>query len=91
MLADALDDLTDATDRYEQLAVAALVLHGAADLLLDHHRGWIGAGKWFSRRLVAVDPERGGALLAGHLRLCETGEAAALLESAADVLDLVRR
>lgn len=88
-LTDALDDLHDAGDRFEQLAVASVVLQSAADLLLDHHRAWTGRGKWFPRRLLAADPERGGALLEGHRQLCETADAAPLLKAAAGVLYLV--
>lgn len=73
-LTDALDDLTDATDRFEQLAMASIVLQSAADLLLDHHRAWTGAGKWLPRRLLAADADRGTALLEGHLRHCETAD-----------------
>ncbi|MEY9839809.1 nucleotidyltransferase domain-containing protein [Streptacidiphilus sp. EB103A] len=88
-LTDAIDDLADAADRFEQLAVAAVVLQSAADLLLDHHHAWYGAGKWFPRRLLAVDAERGTALLEGHLRLCETADPTPLLLAATQVLNLV--
>jgi predicted nucleotidyltransferase len=88
-LTDALDDLTDAADRFEQLAVATAVLQSAADLLLDHHRAWTGAGKWLPRRLLAADADRGTALLEGHLRLCETADPTPLLRAATHVLHLV--
>ncbi|MCX5209973.1 nucleotidyltransferase domain-containing protein [Kitasatospora sp. NBC_00240] len=88
-LTDALDDLADTGDPFERLAVAAVVLAGGADLLLDHHRAWTGGGKWLPRRLLAADPERGGALLEGHRRLCASGEHAALAAAAAEILDLV--
>ncbi|OKI28899.1 nucleotidyltransferase domain-containing protein [Streptomyces sp. CB03911] len=88
-LTDALDDLADAADPFERLAVAAVVLEGAADLLLDHHRAWTGGGKWLPRRLLAADPQRGGALLEGHRLLCVSGEHAALTAAASEVLDLV--
>nr|WP_134003102.1 nucleotidyltransferase domain-containing protein [Streptomyces sp. 846.5] len=88
-LTDALDDLMDASDRFEQLAVATVVLQSAADLLLDHHRAWTGAGKWLPRRLLAVDTVRGAALLEGHLRLCETADPTPLLRAAIQVLHLV--
>lgn len=88
-LTDALDDLGDAADPVERLAVAGLVLSGAADLLADHHRAWTGAGKWLPRRLLAADPERGAALFQGHLRLCGSGDPVPLIRAALEVLDLV--
>lgn len=88
-LTDALDDLADAGDREERLAVASVVLGTAAELLLDHHRAWTGGGKWLPRRLRAADERRGGALLEAHLHLSETGDPAALLAAAAEVLALV--
>jgi hypothetical protein len=88
-LTDALDDLMDAADRFEQLAVATVVLQSAADLLLDHHRAWTGAGKWLPRRLLAADADQGAALLEGHLRLCETADPKPLLRAATQVLHLV--
>jgi predicted nucleotidyltransferase len=88
-LTDALDDLGDAGDPVERLAVAGLVLDAAADLLFDQHRAWVGGGKWLPRRLLAADPERGAALLQGHLRVCESGDAAPLIAAAGRILDLV--
>ncbi|CAM03227.1 nucleotidyltransferase [Saccharopolyspora erythraea NRRL 2338] len=88
-LTDALDDLVDTEDRYERLAVGGYVLNTAADLLCDHHRAWIGGGKWLPRRLLAADARRGAALLDGHLRLCETAEPGALAVAAGEVLELV--
>ncbi|MET9882118.1 nucleotidyltransferase domain-containing protein [Streptomyces sp. NPDC006430] len=88
-LTDALDDLGDAVDPAERLAVAGFVLTTAADLLFDHHRVWAGGGKWLPRRLREADGVRGAALLEGHLRLCGSGNPAALIEAASQVLDLV--
>lgn len=88
-LTDALDDLADATDPCERLAVAGVVLGVAADLLFDHRRAWAGGGKWLPRRLLEADPERGAALLRGHRRLCETGDPVLLAEAAGRILDLV--
>jgi len=88
-LTDALDDLKDTKDRFEQLAVASLVLQGAADLLLNHHRAWAGDGKWFPRRLLAADPARGAALLTGHRHLCETTDPTLLSAAAEGALHLV--
>lgn len=87
-LTDALDDLVDATDVVERLAVAGVVLSAAADLLFDHHRAWAGGGKWLPRRLLQADPRHGAALLDGHRRLCESGEPQGLASAAADVLTL---
>ncbi|WP_329448303.1 nucleotidyltransferase domain-containing protein [Streptomyces sp. NBC_01426] len=88
-LTDALDDLTDASDPIERLAVAGYVVNAAADLLCDHHHAWIGGGKWLPRRLLEADPQRGAALLEGHHRLCGSGDPAALIRAALKVLDLV--
>ncbi|WP_338710748.1 nucleotidyltransferase domain-containing protein [Streptomyces virginiae] len=88
-LTDALDDLADAADAVERLAVAGVVLGVAADLLFDHHRAWRGGGKWLPRRLLQADPERGGALLDAHRRLCENGDPEHLASAAAEILDLV--
>ncbi|MFF3431216.1 nucleotidyltransferase domain-containing protein [Streptomyces sp. NPDC002602] len=89
LLTDALDDLGDAGDPFERLAVAGYVLNAAAALLLDHHRAWAGGGKWLPRRLLAADAERGSALLEGHLRLCRSQDPTPLVEAAARILDLV--
>ncbi|MFJ4681554.1 nucleotidyltransferase domain-containing protein [Kitasatospora sp. NPDC088783] len=88
-LTDLLADLADTRDRVERLAVAGAVLGAAADLLCDHRRAWIGAGKWFPRRLLEADDELGAALLEGHRCLCESGDQALLVGSAERVLDLV--
>ncbi|MEJ8640246.1 nucleotidyltransferase domain-containing protein [Streptomyces sp. MS1.HAVA.3] len=73
-LTDALDDLADVSDPIERLAVAGYVVNTAADLLSDHHQAWIGGGKWLPRRLLEADPQRGAALLQGHLHLCESSD-----------------
>ncbi|MBT2406544.1 MULTISPECIES: nucleotidyltransferase domain-containing protein [unclassified Streptomyces] len=88
-LTDAVDDLGDAGDPIERLAVAGVVVNAAADLLFDHHRAWVGGGKWLPRRLLEADGEHGGALLDGHRHLCETGDPASLIDAAARILDLV--
>lgn len=88
-LTDALDDLGDAEDPVERVAVAGVVLAGAAELLFDHHRAWRGGGKWLPRRLREADPRLGEALLDGHLRVCATGDPAGLAAAASEVLDLV--
>ncbi|MFF5705695.1 nucleotidyltransferase domain-containing protein [Streptomyces sp. NPDC012794] len=88
-LTDALDDLGDAGDPIERLAVAGYVVNAAAELLCDHHHAWIGGGKWLPRRLLEADPERGAALLDGHHHLCGSGDPAALIGAASEVLDLV--
>ncbi|MFD9367380.1 nucleotidyltransferase domain-containing protein [Streptomyces sp. NPDC060020] len=88
-LTDALDDLADAGDPVERLAVAGYVVSTAADLLCDHHHAWIGGGKWLPRRLLEADAQRGAALLEGHHHLCGSGDPAALISAAWKVLDLV--
>ncbi|MFF3673724.1 nucleotidyltransferase domain-containing protein [Streptomyces sp. NPDC002120] len=88
-LTDALDDLADASDPVERLAVAGYVVSTAADLLCDHHHAWIGGGKWLPRRLLEADPQRGAALLEGHHHVCGSGDPAALISAAWKVLDLV--
>ena len=88
-LTDALDDLADAGDRIERLAVAGVVLSAAADLLCDYHQAWIGGGKWLPRRLLEADGERGAALLEGHLRLCTSGDPMPMIDAASQILALV--
>ncbi|MFF4341115.1 nucleotidyltransferase domain-containing protein [Kitasatospora sp. NPDC001540] len=88
-LTDLLDDLGDAPDRLEALAIGAEVLRAAADLLSDHHRAWTGTGKWFPRRLLATAPDLGGRLLEAHRALGESGDPTALGAAATAVLDLV--
>ncbi|MEU8922764.1 nucleotidyltransferase domain-containing protein [Kitasatospora sp. NPDC048545] len=88
-LTDLLDDLADADDDAERLAIAAEVLTAAADLLCDHRRAWTGAGKWLPRRLREADPVLGPALVDGHLRLCRDGDPDPLARAARHVLDLV--
>ncbi len=88
-LTDLLDDLADAEDPYERLAVAGHVLASAADLLCDHRRAWLGGGKWLPRRLLEADGELGAALLEGHRLLCASGEGEPLALAARRVLDLV--
>ncbi|WP_449483427.1 nucleotidyltransferase domain-containing protein [Streptomyces avidinii] len=88
-LTDAVDDLVDAADPVERVVIAGSVLTGAAELLFDHHRAWTGgSGKWLPRRLLEADPERGTALLEGHLLACTTGDPTALAGAASHVLDL---
>ncbi|MEU3619021.1 nucleotidyltransferase domain-containing protein [Streptomyces sp. NPDC006872] len=88
-LTNALDDLADADDRIERLAVAGFVLSAAADLLCDYHQAWIGSGKWLPRRLLEADGERGAALLEGHLRLCTSGDPIPMIDAASQILALV--
>ncbi|GHF65593.1 nucleotidyltransferase domain-containing protein [Kitasatospora xanthocidica] len=87
-LTDLLDDLADAGDDTERLAIAAEVLTAAADLLFDHHRAWTGVGKWLPRRLREADPVLGPALVDGHLRLSRDGDPRPLARAARQVLDL---
>ncbi|MGW6708409.1 nucleotidyltransferase domain-containing protein [Streptomyces sp. NPDC054956] len=87
-LTDALDDLTDAGDPVERVAVAGVVLAGAADLLFDHHRAWTGGGKWLPRRLLEADAKLGAALLDGHLRACTAGDPSPLADASSQVLAL---
>ncbi|BAJ32602.1 MULTISPECIES: nucleotidyltransferase domain-containing protein [Kitasatospora] len=87
-LTDLLEDLGDTPDRLEALAIGTETVRSAADLLCDHHLAWIGTGKWFPRRLLAAAPDLGARLLDAHRALSETGDPAALLAAAAEVLDL---
>ncbi|MER7585818.1 nucleotidyltransferase domain-containing protein [Kitasatospora sp. NPDC097691] len=87
-LTDLLDDLTDAGDGAERLAIGGEVLAAAADLLCDARRAWTGAGKWLPRRLREADPVLGPALVDAHLRLCRDGDPQPLARAARQVLDL---
>ncbi|MEV0278783.1 nucleotidyltransferase domain-containing protein [Streptomyces sp. NPDC050610] len=86
-----MDDLADTapTERYEQLSLADSVLREAAHLLIAHHGGWTGIGKWLPRRLLDADPVRGRALLDGHRAAAEHADPAPLASAAERVLDAV--
>ncbi|WP_322741036.1 hypothetical protein [Streptomyces hygroscopicus] len=84
-----LDDLADADDRHEQLAVADQVLASAAALLMGHRRAWRGGGKWLPRRPTAADPVLGRALLDARLSVAEDADPAPLCAAAYEVLDLL--
>lgn len=88
-LTDALDDLADAGDHIERLAVAGFVLNAAADLLCDYQHAWIGSGKWLPRRLLEADAKLGAALLEAHLHLCKSQDAGPMLDAASGILNLV--
>ncbi|MER6299883.1 nucleotidyltransferase domain-containing protein [Kitasatospora sp. NPDC001539] len=88
-LTDQVDDLVDARDAVERLVVAGEVLRAAADLLCDHHRAWVGGGKWLPRRLLVADRELGAALLDGHRLVCGSGPVEPLAAAARRVLELV--
>ena len=75
-------------ERYEQLALAGFALREAAHLLTAHHGCWTGIGKWLPRRLLAADPERGGALLEGHRAVAERADAGPLAAAVEEVLAL---
>jgi hypothetical protein len=85
-LTDALDNLTDAVDPFEQLADAAVLFDAASELLCELRGGWVGRGKWQPRRLLAADPVLGRRLLDAHLSLARTGDATELCDAAAAVL-----
>lgn len=86
-----MDDLADCppTARHEQLALTDHLLRESAHLLTAHHHAWTGIGKWLPRRLLAADPELGGALLDGQLAVAERADPAPLLAAVTRVLDLV--
>ncbi|MEU0357878.1 nucleotidyltransferase domain-containing protein [Streptomyces cyaneofuscatus] len=85
-----LDDLADASPaaRYEQLALADVVLREAAHLLTAHLGAWNGIGRWLPRRLLGADPVLGGALLTGHRAVAEQADSVRLLEAGAEMLGL---
>ncbi|MFI0776653.1 nucleotidyltransferase [Streptomyces sp. NPDC021212] len=86
-----MDDLTDTppADRYEQLSLADFTLREAAHLLIAHHGGWTGVGKWLPRRLLSADPVRGKDLLQGHQAVAELADPTPLVAAAAHVLDVL--
>ncbi|MEV6318843.1 nucleotidyltransferase domain-containing protein [Streptomyces sp. NPDC051776] len=86
-----MDDLTDTSpaDRYEQLSLADFTLREAAHLLIAHHGGWTGIGKWLPRRLLGADPVRGKALLEGHQAVAEHADPTLLAMAAEQVLDVL--
>ncbi|MFI0817716.1 nucleotidyltransferase domain-containing protein [Streptomyces sp. NPDC021098] len=86
-----MDDLTDTSpaDRYEQLSLADFTLREAAHLLIAHHGGWTGIGKWLPRRLLSADPVRGKALLEGHRAVAERADPTPLAAAAEAVLAIL--
>ncbi|WP_103532454.1 nucleotidyltransferase domain-containing protein [Streptomyces sp. SM11] len=86
-----LDDLLDASpaSRHEQLVVADHVLREAAELVTAHRAAWSGIGKWLPRRLLAADPDLGGALLDGHLAVAERADPVPLAAAAKKLLEAI--
>ncbi|WP_069884499.1 nucleotidyltransferase domain-containing protein [Streptomyces luteocolor] len=86
-----MDDLADAppTERHEQLALADFTLREAAQLLIAHHGGWTGVGKWLPRRLLGADPVLGKALLEGHRAVAERADPAGLALAAEQALGVL--
>lgn len=64
IITDLLDDLRDATDRAEQLVVAAALFEHTAHFVLLTNRRWIAVGKHLPRALRAWDPGRARRLIA---------------------------
>jgi len=58
MVADALDDLRDATDPFERQVIAYLLFQRTAELMLLRAGRWIATGKWLPRRLRSMSTER---------------------------------
>jgi len=86
-LTDALDDLVDAADPHEQLAVADAAFTAAAILLCDLRGSWHGQGKWLPRRLLAADEGFGRRLLDARLQVARAGDATALVTVIGQLLD----
>jgi predicted nucleotidyltransferase len=86
-LTDVYDDLTDAKNDYEQLAIASCVGEIAASLLCELRGAWTARGKWLPRRVHEADPLLGPRLTDAWLTLARTGDAAPLLDVVSTLLD----
>ncbi|GAA2830488.1 nucleotidyltransferase domain-containing protein [Kitasatospora paracochleata] len=83
---DLRDDLLDARDPDERLAVAAVLHQQAAELLLGAAGIWRGKGKWLARALRAGAPDLADAYLTGYRTLAAGGPAAPFADAVAAVL-----
>lgn len=84
-LSALLDDLRDvAPGGHEEYAVLADAFESAAELLLLTNGGWLGTGKWLTRRMAGLEHPLADALLAWAAGAREPG---ALLELGTAVLD----
>lgn len=85
-LTDLIDDLVDARDPDERLAVAARVLVATGELSLLQGREWLGTGKWLVKRWSAADAGSCRAVFAAFRALAATGDPAPLAAAAGHVL-----
>ena len=86
-LTDAYDDLTDAKNEHEQLAIASCVGEIAANLLCELRGAWTARGKWLPRRVHEADPTLGPRLTDAWLTLARTGNATPLRDVVSTLLD----
>lgn len=86
-LTNAYDDLTDAKNDREQLAIACCVGEIAANLLCELRGAWTARGKWLPRRVYEADEVLGPRLTTAWLALARTGDATQLLDVVGALLD----
>jgi predicted nucleotidyltransferase len=86
-LTDVYDDLTDAKNDHEQLAIASCVAEIATTLLCELRGAWTARGKWLPRRAHEADPTLGLRLTDAWLTLARTANPTPLLEVTRALLD----
>jgi predicted nucleotidyltransferase len=86
-LTDVYDDLTDAKNDHEQLAIASCVAEIATSLLCELRGAWTARGKWLPRRAHEADPTLGPRLTNAWLTLARTADPTPLLDVVSTLLD----
>jgi Nucleotidyltransferase domain len=84
---DVLLDVETASDRAESLLLAGTLVTDAVNLLFATLGRWSGNGKWLLRELRAYDPPLAAALESAYDELARTGDPAALVAVADQILD----
>jgi hypothetical protein len=88
-LTDNLDDFAGSVRPGESFFIAATVAELATELILGHHRQWIGKGKWVPRALHAFDAQLAQRLTDALESFSQREEKDRLLVFAQDALELV--
>lgn len=87
-LTDLVDDFVGCEDSAEGAFIAVNLAQEAANLVLLHHRRWLGRGKWVLRSLAAFDPETASLLTESLQAYLQYGHNEPLLRFAGQALDL---
>ncbi|HEY8394091.1 MAG TPA: Rid family hydrolase [Thermaerobacter sp.] len=85
-LTDLLEDFEGSTRRDEDVVTASELARLATELILAHHRRWLGRGKWLHRWLATFDPARAARLTDALERFYRDGVKSALIAYAEEAL-----